>query len=162
MGIGGRAPAQNFRMLGDPGSTQATPRPVMVKAEPSYGSLDMEAEIRRRRAQQQAASGASMPGAQLGGWYTPKVAAGMDAQTSTSSVTVDMPNVDKPMPPTPSVRWAVGDIVADPRTPAARARSQTVSGCPWHRRPLDPRQSSTVRRLHPAWAMPQARQEARR
>lgn len=115
MGIGGRAPAQNFRMLGDPGSTQATPRPVMVKAEPSYGSLDMEAEIRRRRAQQQAASGASMPGAQLGGWYTPKVAAGMDAQTSTSSVTVDMPNVDKPMPPTPSVRWAVGDIVADPK-----------------------------------------------
>ncbi|KAJ1030198.1 hypothetical protein NDA16_001109 [Ustilago loliicola] len=120
---GGRAPAQNFRILGDPGSTQATPRPVIVKGEPSYDSLDMEAEIRRRRAQQRAASGASVPAAQQGGWYTPKVAqmSDKDSQGSSSSVTAEMPNVDKPVPPTPSVRWAVGDIVQDPNAAAANA-----------------------------------------
>lgn len=115
LGIGGQAPAQNFGMLGDPASTHATPRPVMVKAEPSYDSLDMEAEIRRRRAQQRAASGASVPAAQLGGWYTPKVAQVSDKDSQGSSVTVEGPlNVDKPVPPTPSVRWAAGDIVPDP------------------------------------------------
>lgn len=107
------APARNFRMLGDPASTsQASPRPVMVTSEPSYGSLDMEAEIRRRRAQQQGEKG--------GGWYTPKVAQVVgegETQASSSSVTVEGPNVDKPVPPTPStptVRWAVGDVVSDP------------------------------------------------
>ncbi|TKY90718.1 hypothetical protein EX895_000716 [Sporisorium graminicola] len=110
MGVGGRAPAQNFRMLGDPGSAQATPRPVMLQNEPSYGSLDMEAEIRRRRAQQQAASGASSSSAQLGGWYTPKISQADEPETHvSSSVTAEVPNVnvDKPVPPTPSVRWAV-------------------------------------------------------
>ncbi|CDU24107.1 uncharacterized protein SPSC_02736 [Sporisorium scitamineum] len=118
-GVGGRAPAQNFRMLGDPGSTQAAPRPVMLQNEPSYGSLDMEAEIRRRRAQQQAASGATLPSAQLGGWYTPKVAQTDVPEThvSSSSVTAEMPNVnvDKPVPPTPSVRWAVDGDEQDPK-----------------------------------------------
>ncbi|KAJ9476694.1 PH domain-containing protein [Pseudozyma hubeiensis] len=125
MGMPGRAPAQNFRMLGDPSSTQPTPRPIMVQNEPSYGSLDMEAEIRRRRAQQQAASGAPIPSAQLGGWYTPKVAQveGSGTQASSSSVTADMSNVnlDKPVPPTPSVRWAPGDIVEEPKTVEAGA-----------------------------------------
>lgn len=125
MGMPGRAPAQNFRMLGDPSSTQPTPRPIMVQNEPSYGSLDMEAEIRRRRAQQQAASGAPIPSAQLGGWYTPKVAQieGSGTQASSSSVTADMSNVnlDKPVPPTPSVRWAPGDIIEERKTVEAGA-----------------------------------------
>ncbi|SJX60535.1 uncharacterized protein SRS1_10176 [Sporisorium reilianum f. sp. reilianum] len=138
-GLGGRAPVQNFRMLGDPGSTQATPRPVMLHNEPSYGSLDMEAEIRRRRAQQQAASGASIPSAQLGGWYTPKVAQtdAPETHASSSSVTAEMPNVnvDKPVPPTPSVRWAAdgdeqdakaGDVNAE-KTPDGLGLSMSAA-----------------------------------
>uniref|UniRef100_V5EVW8 PH domain-containing protein n=1 Tax=Kalmanozyma brasiliensis (strain GHG001) TaxID=1365824 RepID=V5EVW8_KALBG len=98
-----RAPAQNFRMLADPTSA-AAPRPLMV--EPSYGTLDMEAEIRRRRA---AASGAE------GGWYTPKV----EGLESTCSVTAEDMNVnlDKPVPPTPSVRFAPSDIAPAPTVP---------------------------------------------
>ena len=113
-GFPARTPTQNFRMLGDTRPTQAVPRPVMVKNEPSYGSLDMEAEIRRRRAQQRAASGTPVPAAQQGGWYTPKVVDGaeqQDPQASSSSVTVQAANLDKPVPPTPGVRWAVGDVV---------------------------------------------------
>ncbi|KAJ1602683.1 hypothetical protein NDA14_000084 [Ustilago hordei] len=111
----GARPAQNFRMLADPStpSNPTTPRPVMVKGEPSYDSLDMEAEIRRRRAQQRKASGAEM----LGGWYTPKAAQVAERGLEGSSVTAEAVavgvdgGVDKPVPPTPSVRWASGDIV---------------------------------------------------
>ncbi|EPQ26240.1 uncharacterized protein PFL1_06175 [Pseudozyma flocculosa PF-1] len=131
-------PAQNLRIHGDPnmGATMPTPRPALGPAQPSVGSVDMEAEIRKRRARQQAANGTGS--AQPGGWYTPKVPlasaeTGADMvmgnvssdpqRASVSAAAADTPRATDQRGGvgigTPAVPWAPGGPARDPGRPKA-------------------------------------------
>lgn len=119
----GRSPIQDMRMLGDTNLPSTTPRQVLIGSERSCGSVDMEVEVRKRRAHQRESSGASVPPAQAGGWYTLKGDEGLAAESGPAST----PALDKPVPPTPSVRWAMDDAPAVPGTKDDPIRSESLA-----------------------------------
>ncbi|KAN0063582.1 hypothetical protein ACQY0O_004030 [Thecaphora frezii] len=126
--VGLHTPAQNLRIHGDPslGLTMPAPRLALGPTQPSAGSLDMEVEIRKRRAQQ-AANGNGT--AQPGGWYTPKVPAATLAAAGQADDAGGAAGANRAVavPATPSVRWAPGGPARDPDRPKV-AGENTPSG----------------------------------